>query len=168
MLPAPQSERHRLRPEGRELKYTGPWPKLGHMHRDPNDAEIQFANQIEEELKSRFHRKIRAQFKLETLEDAQKDNYKLALEASDSSGFTEGDRHFSTASNAATMSGDVQKIWAEGFADYLIMGLLGKFPKVKNIIVLMMTPLAFVADYDQQGGKFRSKIIFFFVTTSVK
>ena len=129
------------------------------MHRDPNDAEIQFANQIEEELKSRFHRKIRAQFKLETLEDAQ-DNYKLALEASDSSGFTEGDTSFFRLHQTQHRSGDVQKIWAEGFADYLIMGLLGKFPKVKNIIVLMMTPLAFVADYDQQGGKFRNHIFF--------
>ena len=132
------------------------------MPRIPTPEEEQCAGEIEEAIKARFHRTVKSQFKVQTLEEVQ-DTYKLALQATDSQGFRDGSRHFSTESNAVTMSGDIRKIWAEEFADHLVKELVNVLPKFSgNTIVLLMTPLVFVADYSDSAGKFRNHLSFRF------
>lgn len=126
---------------------------MNNTHEDPQTL---FAKQIEEEIKARFHRPIKSQFQMETLEDAQ-DSYKLVL-ADSPDGFKNADHNFWTDCQVTTMRLDVLQFWAEAFANRVLEKLLSNLRKSKNTIVLMMTPLTFSERHDNNSGKFANHI----------
>jgi hypothetical protein len=129
------------------------------MPRTPTPEEEQFAKQIEDKIKARFHRKLKSHLKAETLEEVE-DSYKIVTRATDSEYFTTESFHLATDLKVITLPDDTVKLWAESFANRIFEKLVGVLPKSENTIVLMITPLVFSVDYDLNAGNFRNHFSF--------
>jgi hypothetical protein len=62
------------------------------MSENPTPDEKEFAKQIDDEIKARFHFELKSRLKEETLEEVQ-DAYKLVMPATDSKGFKDAACH---------------------------------------------------------------------------